>query len=270
MKRIFPLFLAVLVFLIAFILLRPAPSRVVVVAAYDLRAGRVLQESDLALKSLPAANLPPDVITAKELLIGQPLRIDRGQGDVIRASHVGNMLILQPGERAVAVRVTDSTGIAGVLAPGQLVGLVASIPYSNGDVQGAYSKVSIEGLRVLYVDPRFSAMQDVNVVPQATPQGVLAGVTTEDRAREGSVVLAVPTNLQSMMYDFSAQGAPPQTRFVNVLELLSALDATDGAHVSLYLMPQEGAQAFTSPGLWLPELIVPPYTPTPSPTPSAP
>jgi len=262
MKRIFPLVLAVLVFFVAFALLRPAPARAVVVAAYDLHAGRVLQEADLALKPLPADNLPPDVVTNKALLVGQPLRLDRGQGDVIRASQVGSMVVLQPGERAIAVKVTDSSGVSGALVPGQQVGLVASIPFSNGDVAGAYAKVSMEGLRVLYVDPRFSAVQ--NEAPAATP-AALGGVNTEERAREGSVVLAVPVALQSMVYDFSPFGVPSQTRLVSALELLAALDATDGARVSLYLMP-EGAQAFTSSGLWLPDLVVPLHTPTPTPT----
>ena len=37
MKKIFPILLAAVVFVIALVLLRPAPSRLVVVAASDLR-----------------------------------------------------------------------------------------------------------------------------------------------------------------------------------------------------------------------------------------
>jgi hypothetical protein len=41
-----------------------------------------------------------------------------------------------------------------------------------------------------------------------------------------------------------------------------------GAQVTLYLMPGEGGAPFTSPGLWLPDLIKTPQpTMTPSPTP---
>ena len=49
MKKVFPLVIAAIVFVIALVLLRPAPSRMVVVAAFDLRAGHVLQEADLEL-----------------------------------------------------------------------------------------------------------------------------------------------------------------------------------------------------------------------------
>ncbi len=323
MKKVFPLVIAAIVFIAALVLLRPAPSRAVVTAAYDLRAGHVLQEEDLVLMSVPDDVLAVDVITDKAMLVGQPLRIDRGQGDVIRASQLGNLIAVEKNERAIAVHVTDASGVAGLLVPGQMVGVIASIPqqdtnnatdaavtssayaadgvYPNGNVwgqsatppdhivvptatprpdhsnsdngaylgSGTFSKTMIEGLRVLYIDPRFAANMDANVVPQATPQGALSGVNTDDRAREGTILLAVPTNLQSIFYDFSASGGVSQTRSVNALELLAALSGLDGATATLYLMPQTGAEQFTSPGLWLPDLILAPKTPMPA-TPVAP
>ena len=122
MKKAFPLVIAAIVFVIALVLLRPAPSRTVVTAAYDLRAGHVLQEEDLTLMSVPDDVLAVDVITDKAMLIGQPLRIDRGQGDVIRASQLGNLIAVEANERAIAVHVTDASGVAGLLVPGQTGG----------------------------------------------------------------------------------------------------------------------------------------------------
>ncbi|HUI87299.1 MAG TPA: Flp pilus assembly protein CpaB [Anaerolineales bacterium] len=267
MKKIFPIILAGIVFVTALVLLRPAPSRVVVVAATDLRAGHVLKDTDLSLLSVPESALAPDVITDKTLVIGQPLRIDRGQGDVIRASQIGNLIQVQPNERAVAVKITDSTGVAGLLVPGQEVGVVASIPQQNSGDPGVFSKAAIEGLRVLYIDPAFAANMDANTVPpsQATPNA-LSGLNTTERAATGTVLLAVPTSLQTVFYDLSSQGGASQTRVVNALELLSALSSMDGATITLYLMPQEGTAAkFTSPGLWLPNLVVT-VPPTPTPT----
>ena len=51
-----------------------------------------------------------------------------------------------------------------------------------------------------------------------------------------------------------------------MLELLAGLEATSGAEITLYLMPGEGAKTFTSPGLWLPDLVITPQ-PTPTTTP---
>ena len=266
MKKLFPIVIAAIVFLIAFAVLRPAPSQLVVVAAHDLKGGHVLAEQDIEMKAVPAEILAEDVVTDAALVIGQPLRIDRGKGDVIRSSHIGNLITLQPNERAIAVKITDGNGVSGLLTPGQTVGVIATIPQNNSDVSGTFSKSTIEGLRVLYIDPRFSASQDANVVPaEATPVGVsgLSGLNTDERAREGSVILAVPTGLQTIFYDFSASGAVSESRSVNALELLAALSYTDGASMTLYLMPGENPVNFSSPGLWLPDLI---KTPMPTPT----
>ncbi len=269
LKKAFPILLAVIIFIGAFALLRPAPSRLVAVAAHDLKAGHVLAESDVELKAVPAEILADDVVTDVKVIVGQPLRIDRGKGDVIRTSHLGNLVALQPNERAISVRITDANGVSGLLTPGQLVGAIATIPQNNADVSGTFSKATIEGLRVLYIDPRFSASEDANVVPEAaTPSAGmngLSGLNTNERAKEGSVILAVPTDLQTVFYDFSSTGAISESRTVDALELLAALNQSDGAAVTLYLMPEENAKKFTSPGLWLPDLIT---TPQPTPTPT--
>lgn len=267
MKKIFPIILAAIVFVAALVMMRPAPSQTVVVAAYDLRAGHVLTLDDLAMKAVPDDVLAPDALTDANLAVGQPLRIDRGQGDVIRASQLGNLISLEPNERAIAVNITDPTGVAGLLIPGQKVGIVATIPQqSSMDASGTFSKATIENLRVLYIDPRYAANLDVNVPTPDGNFGGMSGVNTDERARDGSVILAVPVDLQTVFYDFSSTGAVSEARKVNVLELLSALSVTDGAQVTLYLMPFETASDFTSPGLWLPDLIRTP-APTATPTP---
>lgn len=271
MKKLFPLILAGLLFFVAYIVLLPEPSRRVVVATRDLKAGHTILQGDVEVRAVSADVLPPDAIPNADLVIGQPLRIDRGQGDVIRASQLGTLLNLDPYERGVSLYITDATGVSGVLSPGQLVGVVASIPQDDANNTGMYSKATIEGLRVLYIDPRFSASMEANVVPSnATPQAggnLLTGVNTNDRAREGSVVLAVDVNMKTVFYDFSANGGISESQSVNALELLSALNTMPGATVTLYLMPGENAVQFTSPGLWLPDLVKTPQpTPTPSPT----
>ncbi len=132
--------------------------------------------------------------------------------------------------------------------------------------------MTVEGLRVLYVDPRFIASDsDSSLQAVGTPAaglGAVGGVTTDERAQAGYVVLAIPTNLQTIMYDFSVDGAVSQSRQVNALEMLAALGATSEAEITLYLMPNEQASEFTSPGLWLQDLVITPG-PTPTPNPNA-
>ena len=280
-KKVIPYVLAILVFFVALILLHPAPSKMVVVAAHDLPAGHTLVASDLSLVAMPASSVASDAMTDTKLAVGQALKIDRGQGDILRTSNLGQMMTLQPDERAVAVKVTDSTGLVGLLVPGQKVGIVASIPMQSQDTQGTFSKATIEGLRVLYLDPRFAAsdnstLSSSSMQPVSSSSTSLTGTggvnTTSERAQTGFVVLAVPTGLQTVLYDFSADNSVSETRSVNVLELLAALDSTSGAEITLYLMPGENASRFSSPGLWLPDLVVTPQaseTPTPTAAPGA-
>ncbi|MGB8211982.1 MAG: Flp pilus assembly protein CpaB [Anaerolineales bacterium] len=278
MKKVLPIVLAVVVFLAAIVLLRPASSKTVVVAAHDLRAGHTLADSDLVTQAMPANAIAADAITDIKQALGQTLRIDRGQGDVIRTSNLGGMITLQPDERAVAVKITDATGLVGLLVPGQKVGIVASIQMQGSDSQGIFSKSAIEGLRVMYVDPRFSAADtttsDLQTVGTPTAASGLSSVngmgSATDRAQTGFVILAVPTSLETILYDFSANNSISQSRQVNVLELLAALGASDSTStITLYLMPGENAKQFTSPGLWLPGLVITPQA-TPTGTPSAP
>jgi pilus assembly protein CpaB len=270
-KKIIPYVLAIIVFFAAMVLLRPAPSKTVVVAAHDLRAGHTLVDSDLTIQAMPASAVASDALTDSKQAVGQTLKIDRGQGDILRSSNLGELITLQPDERAVAVKVTDTTGLVGLLVPGQKVGIVASVPVQSNTTQGTFSKATIEGLRVLYLDPRFTATDTASMQPANTSSslvGTTGGVgTTTERAQQGFVVLAVPTSLQTVVYDFSAANAVSESRSVNVLEMLAALDSTSGAEISLYLMPGENAKQFSSPGLWLPDLVVTPQaTPTATPT----
>ena len=269
-KKIIPYVLAIIVFFAAMLLLRPAPSKTVVVAAHDLRAGHTLVDSDLTIQAMPASSVASDALTDSKQAVGQTLKLDRGQGDILRTSNLGELISLQPDERAVVVKVTDTTGLVGLLVPGQKIGIVASIPVQSNTTQGTFSKATIEGLRVLYLDPRFVASDATSMQPASTSSslvGTTGGVgTTTERAQQGFVVLAVPTSLQTVVYDFSAANAVSESRSVNVLEMLAALDSTGGAEISLYLMPGENAKQFSSPGLWLPDLVVTPQaTPTATP-----
>ena len=86
----------------------------------------------------------------------------------------------------------------------------------------------------------------------------------ETREQEGTVLLAVPTDAQVLVYDFSAQLSPNELVWVNAIELLVALDSSREASLSLYMVP-DGAQEFATSGLFLPDLVI---TPGPTPTPT--
>ena len=278
MKKILLIVGMVIIFLVAASLLRPAPSANVVVAAADMKVGHVIADQDIQLQAMPTNIVPPDAILGAADAVGQPLRIDRGQGDILRLSQLGSVAKLGPDERAIAVKITDASGLGGLLVPGQVVGVIAIVPVQTTDADGndksgSFSKATVEGLRILYVDPLWSASKaEQTISPKGTPaaNALSGGVQTSDRTKEGTVILAVPTGLQTIQYDFSGTtGSPNEVRKVSALELLAALSNTDGAQLSLYLVPTEGAVQFTSPGLWMPDIaVLPQPTSTPTATPA--
>ena len=138
----------------------------------------------------------------------------------------------------------------------------------QGFDQGLYAKATIENLRVVWVSPDFQA-HSPNAQQQQEDILVGGGLALPTQAKEGVVALAVPISAQTVIYDFSDLGLPPETRTVNAVELLSALDqGGTGVKLSLYLVPEK-AQPLVSSGLFLPELVVTPgSTPTPTPTPA--
>jgi pilus assembly protein CpaB len=261
LRKVIPWAAAVIVFLLALVLIQPPAQTSVVVAALDLPAGREVGSSDVLLQDVPEDLAPGDALTSVDQAIGRSLSVARSPGDILRTSNLGEPVTLAPNERAIAVHVRDSAGLAGLLTPGDVVGLVAIIQVQTaGGEPGAFSKSTIEPLRVLYLSPEFQAR--LGATPEADPVTGLPRFTN-DRDSEGTVVLAVPTSAQVVFYDFSGRQAPNATVVVNALELLAALDASDFATLSLYLVP-DGAGGFATSGLFLPDLVI-----TPQPTPTA-
>lgn len=274
MKKLFPILLAGLAFVVVlfFLLtvLRPAQTKPVVVAAKQITAGHIIAAEDLTTASIPANMIPTDAVTDPASIVGQTASIDRSTGDMIATSQLGEVVRLKPNERAVAIKVSDSAGLAGLLRPGDYVGVVAVIRSMNISSNGTFSKSTIEGLRVLYISPAFKALDPSEPAPTAEPvSGGTMGSSSvaDERASEGTIVLAVPTAMQSIVYEFTGvDNLSPVTRTVSAIELLALLDQSD-ANLSLYLMPGE-AQPFRTSGLWMPDLVVTPgLTPTPTATP---
>jgi pilus assembly protein CpaB len=258
MKKYIPILLAVTVFLIALFLLRPEAKIRVAVLTADLPAGHMLAETDIEPREVPLSFAPSDAITTSAGAIGQVLKTDRAAGDILRQAHLGEPMSLQVDQRAIAIMVDDASGLGGLIGPGDMVGVTAVIFGDNA----AFSKATVEGIRVLYVSPEFRA-GFLNMQTSSTGEGTMA--VAGERAREGTVVLAVPVDWMDVKYDFSATGGTVETLKVNAVELLSALAASGNAKIVLYLLPENPA-AMESAGLYLPDLILRP-TPTEAATP---
>lgn len=264
MKKILPIVLAIITFIIILFFLAPPAQVKVAVAANDLLMGHVLVLDDMVIKSYPKEVVPADVITDPASVIGLTMLTSRPKGDILRMSSIGvQSIVIQPDERAVAITVDNASGMAGLLREGDMVGISAIINIEGFEISGAYAKAAIENLRVLYLSPEFKAI-DPNLV-NTVQKGTSGSVTVKERKSSGEVILAVSINASTIIYDFSevepALGI--KKKVVNVVELLTSLDAAENAKLYLYLMPQDAEEMVTS-GLFLPDLVILPYEPTPT------
>ena len=120
----------------------PTPAPVVgegrdvsyVVAASDLPARSLVESDATSLQSAAAKDIPPGAFTQQALVIGQVLRKPIRKGQAFLPSHfssegMGVVLAgtLEPGKRAVSVPLADSGGIEGLLYPGCIVDVLASM-----------------------------------------------------------------------------------------------------------------------------------------------
>lgn len=179
-----------------------------VVAAQDLNAGTQLTADNLQVKIVPRGGLPDGTFSNVVDLIGKTLAVARVAGDPItnyvvgdNGAELGLPSMLDPDTVAIAVRVDQATGLAGVLRPGQLVTVIGVIDPSaipQGQSSQYISAAPDTGLG--------STLMPVMPVPTVTPQ-----VPVSPAARvavSGLKVLVVP---QSFRYQEVSSGDSAST-----------------------------------------------------------
>ena len=181
----------------------------VVVAAQPIAVGARLAEGDLQVKLVRQADALPGALARIEDAVGQVISTQRLPGDQIAAGMLGNQALsaiaagLEADHRAVAVKVTRSSGLAGILRPGDFVTLIAVV---QPDAQlSALEVVSLPGVPGVTTTPEAS-VQPTTATPgygPVVPESPFARVTAS-----GLRVLLVP---QTFRYEeVSTRGTDSQ------------------------------------------------------------
>lgn len=180
----------------------------IVVAARDLPAGTRLTDAVLTTKSVPGGAVDDGTFTDVQEAVGKVLTTARVAGDPITAYVAGENATaagipaqLEPGTVAVAVKVDNATGLAGIVRPGQKVAVIAIVDpgkvNANDQVQSVLS-ADLQGQDFFGNEnaPAPASGPTPTPKPTATPQPPLspsAGI-----AVTGLRVLVVP---QSFRYE---------------------------------------------------------------------
>lgn len=229
----------------------------VVVASRGLAAGTRLTAKDVTVERIHASAVLHDALADPADALGQVLSAPRLAGEQIPRSLVGDRAIsgiaatLPPDWRAIAVRVDQATGLAGILRVGDRVEAVAVLqqdtllsPMGEG---GTVSRIVLHDLQVLLVPQAFRYEESP---VDASGALALAPVRTTASAQAASVVVlgapVTPTVISVVPVEsLDAAETVTSTLVASPVELLALLNAEGIIHLALQpaestLVPTEG------------------------------
>jgi pilus assembly protein CpaB len=119
------------------------PGVEVMVAADDLQVGSRVEERDVKIIRIPAADLPPGAPRKRSDVIGHGVILPVSKGEFILPNRLaqenagsGLPSLIPPGMRAVSVRVNEVVSVAGFVTPGTRVDvLLTGTPEGSGEQQ---------------------------------------------------------------------------------------------------------------------------------------
>ena len=193
------------------------PTRVVVVAAKDLREGIRIEKEMLTVKEWPAATVPDSAFVMPDSLVGRITRVAVFTGEAVVAGRLapigagaGIELKITPGKRAMAVRINDVAGVAGLVQPNARVDVLVTLRDEVGGGRQV-TKLFMENMRVLSVGTQVDRGQDGTPIDATT---ATLEVTPSEAER-----LALAVNSGSIQLVLRGFGDPDSS-------------ATTGAHSS--------------------------------------
>ncbi|QTP58604.1 Flp pilus assembly protein CpaB [Billgrantia antri] len=176
----------------------------VVVAALQIPFGSTVQASDLKMLRLPPESVPPGSFNDIENVVGRVSNQVIYAGEILHegrvAEHLGGSALaalLDPGKRAMSVRVDDVVGVAGFLLPGNRVDVVST--RQNGNRSSVESRTVLQNLKVLAVDQIASQERDGPVIVRAVTLEVdpTQAETLVKATQEGKVQLTLRNPLDT-------------------------------------------------------------------------
>jgi len=125
----------------------------VVVATRDMPLGTLLRQSDVKLVALPERSVPKSVVLDPRQAVNRVLLVPVSANEPVLLSKLsaansveGMAAVIEPGYRAVAVPITDASGVAGLIQPNSRVDVLFTRP---GTMAEAITSTILQNVRVL-------------------------------------------------------------------------------------------------------------------------
>ena len=212
-----PIALAVLIGLLTIALLngviRPVP---VVVAKVVIAPGTILTTDLVEVKTVPAQARPQDAFTQADQVVGKMVAVGRAPGDIVTASILGDTsqagipAELAPGHIAMAIKVDLSSGVAGLLRPGQTVTVIGMLSPDVLQATNNLEPIIVEAPQNVQETPLVIDLNAPQPTPSPTPTVRPPDAPLARIALTGLKVLMVP---QSFRYEEVPAGASEDQMF---------------------------------------------------------
>lgn len=142
----------------------PVPATQVLVAKTNLPAGLFIREEHLRWQAWPSDSVPPTYMVqgkhSTETLIGAVVRRGIAAGEPIIATQIAKpgdrgflAVVLKPGMRAVTIGISEVSGIAGLIFPGDRVDVILTHEVAGA---GKASETVLENVRLLAIGQRIN------------------------------------------------------------------------------------------------------------------
>jgi pilus assembly protein CpaB len=191
----------------------------VVVAAVSIPFGQTIEAKDLRMMELPPEAVPEGSFKKINDVVGRVSSQSLFTGEVVLAGRVAEHLggsalaaVLEPGMRAISVRVDDVAGVAGFLLPGNLVDIVSS--KRSGGNREVESRTILQQIKVLAVDQMASQEQDSPVIVRAVTLAVTPKQAERlfEATQEGRVQLTLRNPLDTSTGETEQVAEKPKPR----------------------------------------------------------
>jgi pilus assembly protein CpaB len=183
------------------------PMRAVVVAAADVREGSSLDKTMLEVREWPVATVPDGAFGTPDSLVGRVARVAVFKGEPLvpgrlapLGSGAGLEVKITPGKRAMAIRINDVAGIAGMIQPNSRVDVLVTLRDDAQQQGRQVAKLFMENMRVLSVGTQVERGEDGKPINATT---TTLEVTPQEAER-----LAVASNTGTIQLVLRGFGDP--------------------------------------------------------------
>jgi pilus assembly protein CpaB len=171
-----------------------------VVAVRDMPAGTRLRKTDIKVVRIPQRDVPKAAVTEEKDALDRVLLYPVNNNELLAATRLSSLLggegipaTIEPGKRAIAVPITDASGVAGLIQPRSRVDVLFS---RTGTLAEASTSTILQDVEVLAVGRLTQAGQTADPKAPRVPVATLL-VTPEDARKlelaknQGKISLAL-------------------------------------------------------------------------------